>query len=128
MTTNIVQGDMDTLFTELKASDTGPYNPIGTDVGEFNVGMLGSDFEKNLAVLVGLVEFLVANTADPTNSTADALKAKYQKKLLKELLNHASARMKTVANYSSDDRVSFTDALMTKVITYYNTNTTSESL
>ena len=128
MTTNIVQGDMDTLFTALQASNTGAYNTIGTDVGEFNAGMLSSAFEQNVAVLIGLVEFMIKNTADPSSSAANALKAKYQKKLLKEILNHASASMKTVANSASDDRATFTDAIMAKVITYYNKNSTSESL
>lgn len=128
MATNIVQGDMDTLFTELQASNTGPYNYTGTDVGEFNSGMLSSNFEKNLATIIGLVEFMVANTADPTSSASNALKARYQRKLLKEVLNHAAARSKTVANYSSDDRSAFTDAVLAKMITYFNLNASSTTL
>jgi len=128
MATNIAQSDMDTLFTQLQASSTGPYNIIGTDVGEFNAGMLTSSFEQNTALLLGMVEFMMKNIADPTSSTANALKARYQKKLLKEVLNHASANMKTIANSSSDDRATYTNTMIARLITYFNKNTTSETL
>lgn len=124
MPTTIVQGDMDSLFTELQNSSTGPYNIKGTDVGEFAAGTLSSNFEKNVATLIGVVEFLVANTVSPATSPNAARR---QRKMLKELLANTTASIKSVASSSSDDRLSHAANVVSVAISKWNSDNRPEA-
>lgn len=128
MASNLVQGDLDTLFTAAAASNTGPYNEIGTDTGEFKVDSLTSDFEKNVASIIALVEFLVANTSDPTSSETTQMEARRQRKMLKDLLLKMSAKIKTAADGSTDDRATISDRVLTKAVAFYNQNNRPDAL
>lgn len=128
MASNLVQGDLDTVWTAAQNGGTGAYNEIGTDVGEFRVGSISSDFEKNVATLIALVEFLVANTDDPSASVTAYESARRQRKLLKDLLIKMCIMVKPTADYSADDRQTVADRVMDKTIIFYNLNNRPDTI
>lgn len=128
MATNLVQGDLNTFWAAAQSSSTGPYNEIGTDVGEFRAGTISTSFETNVASIIALVEFLVANSSDPTTSETTYMAARRQRKLLKEMLMKLSARLKPVSNGNSDDRATFADNILARTVTWYNLNNRPDAI
>lgn len=123
MASYLTQSDMDTLYTaasETTGSPAGPYNEIGTSTGEFTVGRLTSDFEKNAACVIAIIEFILANTNDPSASTADRTLCRQQRKALKDLLAKASQHIAVAPNAASDTRAAVADAMLGKLITFHN--------
>ena len=123
MSSTLTQTQLTALFVAASTTDGstpgGAYNEVGTSTGEVTVGRISSDYEKAIVSVIALAEFLVANTADPSSSTANQLKAGQQRKALKEMLAKTAMRIKT-AEGTTDDRATYGDALTTKMIAQYN--------
>lgn len=119
MPTTLTQSDLDTLNTAVRDSNTGPYNEIGTDVGELAVGNLSTAFERNIASLIAMIEFTVANTADPAAAEKAAAR---QRKMLKEALIKMSAKIKTASSSTVDDRANVAAGVTTAVIRKWNSD------
>jgi len=126
LASNLVQADMDTLFTAASTTDGstpgGPYNVIGTSTGEFQAARLSSSFEKNLASVIALAEFLIANTSDPSASSTRQIECRRQRKTLKDLLAAAATRIGSAANGSVDDRASVSNRAIDRMIVNFNKN------
>lgn len=124
MATNLVQGDLTTLYVAASTSDgstpDGAYNTVGTSTGEFAAGKLSSSFEKNVATIIARTEFLVASTENPATSATKAIEHRRQKKMLKDILAKAAMGVKPKANVLSDDRATMASRVTTKVIGAYN--------
>lgn len=131
MATQLTQSDLDTLYAAARdtaATPTGPYNPVGTSTGEFAANRLSSAFERNVATIIALTEFLVASTEDPTASATKAQEARRQKKLLKDMLAKASMRVQAKANNLTDDRVAFANRVTDKMIVAFNSANRPDAL
>lgn len=121
MASNLIQTDMDAVYTAALNSSVGPYNPVGTDVGEIIAARASSDWETNIVALIALVEFLIANTADPSNSDADRTLCRHQRKAVKELLVKASKGISMSSSNAADDRATRSGAMLANLINAYNT-------
>lgn len=122
MTTNLIQGDLDTLFTAASTTDGstpgGPYNVVGTSTGEFASGRLSTDFEKNLACIVALTEFLIANTSNPATSAVRFNECRVQRKTLKDLLASTATKLGTTPGVRATD----SDRAIDRMIANFNNN------
>lgn len=75
----------------------------GSDtIGLLSQGRLDDTFEANVATVIAMAEFVLANTVDPTS---DPSEARRQRHLMKETMNRFASKIAVQVDENSDDRV-----------------------
>jgi hypothetical protein len=106
----------------------GAYNPVGAADGTIVAVRADSDFEDNLVTVMAVLDFITANTADPSTSSATNIKAKQQRKFIKDVLNAMAQKIKSTVNEDTDTRADDAEAVRLAAVKEFNKNNRLASL
>jgi hypothetical protein len=112
-------------------ANTGPYgayNPVGTVDGTIVAVRADSAFEDNLVMAMAILDFITANTANPSTSSATNIQAKQQRKFVKDVLNALAQKIKPTVNAVSDTRTADAALVRTAAVKEFNKNNRLASL
>lgn len=100
----------------LSSEDTG---------GTIVANRLDDVFEANVVTLISLVEFVLANSQDPTSNESIARR---QRKILKEVLNRMAASIKPASNRTASDVAAISTKVASDAVARYNYKPRSEDI
>jgi hypothetical protein len=112
-----VSGDGTSTTLDGGAATGGTKYLSEADSGEIKEGRLDDTFEANVVAIIAAVEFVLANSQDPS---ADVSVARRQRKVLKEVLNRMAAAIKPAADSASSDLSSISARVANDAIARYD--------
>lgn len=100
----------------------GQYNPVGTSTGTIVAARADGVFEANLVTLMAMIDFTMANGADPSSSSSTYTQARRQRKFMKDVFNALAQRIKPTLSATSDTRADDAATVRVAAVKEFNKN------